>query len=554
MSTPNSLLKRLSGLSRRDLFRNGGIAGLVGLLPWQKAAAAPATAGTQIGPNIYESIGVKPIINCRGTFTVLGGSIELPEVRAAKDIANQKNVQMDELAEAAGAHLAELTGAEWGMVSSGCAAALAYAAAACLAGGNPDLHQRIPNLAGFPKDEVVFPKYSRNNYDAAVRNTGVKIIEVATPEELEKALNLRTAMIYVLASAGSENGPLSLENVARIAKPRNVPIVVDAAAETLSFKPNIHLSRGATMVAYSGGKIIRGPQSAGLLLGRKDLIQAAWVSSAPHHGFGRDKKVGREEIVGMLVAVESWVKRDQQAEMQEWVARAQHIADRVSKIDGVTAAARGAGAQRGNRSANVTVSWDMRKIGITGPEAVNLLWTTEPRIAVGGGAGGRGQASDPNIASISFNVGMIGPGEEKIVADRMYTLLSAKHTLKPAQSPRPPALNLTGRWEVEIEYVASRGVHTFWLVQDGHKVTGSHQGEFQKRDLTGAIDGDTVVFNSSMTGHGDSEGFLGDLLFRFDGKIEGEKMSGPLDMGEYLGAKWTAHRYVPRRTSGAQEG
>ena len=312
-------------------------------------------------------------------------------------------------------------------------------------------------------------------------------------------------------------------------------------------------------MAYSGGKIIRGPQSAGLLLGRKDLIKAAWVSSAPHHGFGREKKVGREEIVGMLVAVESWVKRDQETEMKEWVARAQHIADRVSKIDGVTASARGAGAQRGNRSAGVTINWDTRKMGITGPEAASLLWNSEPRIATGGGGGApgggrRGGATDPNMTGISFNVSMIGPGEEKIVADRMYQVLTAKHTLKPAQPPRPPALNLTGRWEVEIEYVASKGVHTFWLVQDGNRVTGSHQGEFQKRDIAGSIDGDTVTFNSSMTGHGDSEGFLGDLLFRFDGKIEGEKMSGPLDMGEYLGAKWSARRYVPRRTQGAQEG
>jgi D-glucosaminate-6-phosphate ammonia-lyase len=556
MAKPNSFLKRLNRLSRRELFRTGGITGLAGLLPWQKASAAPAAAGTQIGPNIYESIGVKPIINCRGTLTVLGGSIELPEVRAAKDIANQKNVQMDELAAAVGARLAELTGAEWGMVSAGCAAALAYATAACLAGGNPDLHQRIPNLAGFPKDEVVWPKYSRNNYDAAVRNTGIRIIEVATPEEMERALNVKTAMIYILASAGSESGPLSLENVAKIAKPKGVPIVVDAAAESLTVKPNIHLSRGATMVAYSGGKIIRGPQSAGLLLGRKDLIQAAWVSSAPHHGFGRDKKVGREEMVAMLVAVEAWVKRDQEAEMKEWVARAQHIADRVSKIDGVTATPRGVGAQRGNRSASVTITWDTRKIGITAAEAANLLWTTEPRIAtgVGGGGGGRGQAAGPNMASLSFNVGMIGPGEEKIVADRMYQLLTAKHTLKPVQSPKPPAMNLTGRWEVEIEYVAAKGVHTFWLVQDGNKVTGSHQGEFQKRDMVGTIDGDTVVFNSTMTGHGDSEHFLGDLLFRFDGKIQGDTMSGPLDMGEYLGAKWSAKRYLPRGTSGAQEG
>ena len=370
MTVTNSLFKRLAVLSRRDLFRHSGLVGLSGLLPWRNAAAAPqnavqpTTGGLQLGPKIYESIGVRPLINCRGTLTVVGGSIELPEVRAAKDLANQKNVQMDELMDAVGKRLAELTQADWGMVSAGCAAAMAYATAACVAGGNPELHQRIPNLTGFARDEVVIPRTSRNNYDAAVRAVGIKIIEIDSPEELESALGPRTAMVYVLSSARTESGPLGLENIARIAKARNIPVLVDAAAEVLTI-PNIHLQRGATMVCYSGGKIIRGPQSAGLLLGRKDLVKAAWIHSAPHHGFGRHSKIGREEIIGMLMAVESWVKRDQAAEMKEWVARAQLIADRVSKIDGVTTTIRGGGtgaeAQRGNRSAGVTISWDAKK-------------------------------------------------------------------------------------------------------------------------------------------------------------------------------------------------
>lgn len=338
----------LDGVTRRGLLRVAGLLGLGGLLPGArvlegaqaaKAAAAPAKAAGTWSSGLYESIGVKPLINCRGTLTIVGGSIELPEVRAAKDTANQQHVQIDELMDAVGKRLAELTGAEWGMVTSGCAAAMSHATAACVAGGNPELHVRIPDLRGFPKDEVIIPVHSRNVYDAAVRAVGVKIVEANTPEELRLAIGPKTAMIYVFANNRNETGPMSLEAIAAIARPMNVPIMVDAAAEILTV-PSIHLQRGASLVGYSGGKIIRGPQGAGLLLGRKDLIKAAWVQSAPHHGYSRAMKVGREEMVGMLVAVESWVKRDQAAEWAQWVAWCQHIADRVSRIPGVTAAVR----------------------------------------------------------------------------------------------------------------------------------------------------------------------------------------------------------------------
>ena len=304
-------------ISRRELFRRGSVLGsllaLPSLLPRVLTASMGRRSGTAGGAQlraeeIYQSIGVRPLVNARGTFTIIGGSLMLPEVRAAMDEAARAYVNLDELTDAIGARLAVLTGAEWGMVASGCAAALTHATAACVAGGNPDLHIRIPKLAGFPKDEVVIPRHSRNVYDASVRAVGVRVIEVETREELEAALGPRTAMIYLFAGPRMDESELSLQDIAPLAQSHGVPTLVDAAAEKLTI-PNVHLQRGATLVGYSGGKCLRGPQTAGLLLGRKDLVRAAWIHSAPHHGFGRAMKVGKEEAIGMLMAVEMWIKR-----------------------------------------------------------------------------------------------------------------------------------------------------------------------------------------------------------------------------------------------------
>src|SRR5687768_9232384 len=197
-------------ISRRHLLRTlttlgAGAAAAPAGLSAQARRTAPAAPPL---PSIYESMGVKPLINGRGTFTIIGGSIELPEVRAAKSAANVQYAQLDELMEAAGKRLGELTGAEWGMVSAGCAAAMSHATAACVAGGNPDLHVRIPNLAGFPKDEVVIPTHSRNVYDAAIRAVGVKIVEADTPEALQLAIGPKTAMIYINAGPRVDSGPM----------------------------------------------------------------------------------------------------------------------------------------------------------------------------------------------------------------------------------------------------------------------------------------------------------------------------------------------------------
>ena len=403
--------KPASGATRRELFQIGNVLALPVLMSAFEADAAPAPGPLKTGPGmeIYQSIGVEPVINCRGTFTIIGASVELPEVRAAMDAACQYNVQLDELADAVGRRLAELTGAEWGMVSAGCAAGLKHVTAACVAGGNPEKLVRIPDLTGFDKTEVVIPRSSRSVYDHAIRNIGVKVIMVDTAEELQNALNSRTAMIYLSAGGPSTSGPLALENVAKMAKPRNIPILVDAAAEILTI-PNVHLEKGATVVAYSGGKAIRGPQCAGLLLGRKDILMSAWQASAPHHGPGRDNKVGREETIGMLAAVEAWKKRDHEGEWKTWLSWLDEIGKRVSTVDGVKTSVREPQGLS-NRSPGLTISWDPSKLHITGEEIAEELATTKPRIALssggGGGRGAREAAADAASTSVSITAWMM---------------------------------------------------------------------------------------------------------------------------------------------------
>ena len=492
-----------------------------------------ATLGElNIGPNIFQSIGVEPIINCRGTFTIIGGSIERPEVRAAMEAASKDFVQYDELADGIGRRLAEITGAEWGMVSAGCAAAMKHVTAACVTGGNPEKLIRIPDLTGFEKTEVVIPRSSRNTYDHAIRNIGVRIIEVNSPEELEDALNERTAMIYIMAYDESQPGqPLSLENVSKIAKQHKVPVLVDAAAEILTI-PNIHLQRGADVVAYSGGKAICGPQCAGLVLGRKDILMSAWQASSPHHGPGRDNKVGREEMIGMLAAVEAWTKRDHAAEWKTWLSWLDNIATKVSKIEGITTSV-SEPTKLSNKSPVLSISWDPAKLNITGEEVAEEMGRNKPRIAVGG-------RSEEGKTSINITTGQMQPGNHKIVADRIYDLLSQKRSPK-ATTMVSPAANLSGSWDATIEFFSSSSRHILFLEQDGNWIRGSHKGDFSTRELTGTIEGDSVKLKSVDRQPADS------ITFIFSGAVSGDSIAGSIYMGEYRTAKFTAKRTSYKR-------
>src|SRR5215471_3563180 len=517
-------------LTRRDFFKSGSLLGSLALFSRATAAAPePPSDALRIGPDIYQSIGVRPFINGLGTLTVNGGSLELPEVRAAMDAAAQHMVQLDELMEAVGKRLAELTGAEWGIVTAGCAAAMSIATLACVAGGDPDKHIHLPNMDGLGKDEVIIPKHSRNNYDAAIRAVGVRIIEVNSAQELESAIGPRTAMIYIFAGPQADAGTPSYDEIMRIARQKNIPVLTDAAAEVLTI-PNVHLQRGSTMVAYSGGKQLRGPQCSGLLLGRKDLVSAAWIHSAPHHGFARNMKVGKEEVIGALAAVEAWVKRDTKALWQQMLDQLNHIAKSVSSIPGITTEIREPEGLS-NRSPDLNIRWDSAKLGVSGQQLSQILDTTDPRILVGVSRGAQN-----GISITAFN---LKPGDEKIIADRLHGVLSAPPVQKAQEPPKAPVADLSGVWDVQIEYRAGVGLHTLSLRQQGGRIQGIHRGEFIARDLSGLIDGDTVQLQSRLP-----ERAIGNALsFTFTGKVVGETMSGELNMGEYLKAQWSARRH-----------
>ncbi len=530
-------------MKRRNILKGFTLLPFAGtLFPFKSLLATPAentelfagnaelfseTGELEIGPNIFQSIGVEPIINCRGTFTIIGGSIERPQVRAAMEAASKDFVQYDELADGIGKRLAEITGAEWGMVSAGCAAGMKHITAACVTGGNPEKLIRIPDLTGFEKTEVVIPSSSRNVYDHAIRNIGVKIIEVNTLEELENALNARTAMIYLMAFDESQPGQvLSLENVVKIAKPHKIPVLVDAAAEVLTI-PNVHLQRGADVVVYSGGKAICGPQCAGLVLGRKDILMSAWQASAPHHGPGRDNKVGREEMIGMLAAVEAWPKRDHEKEWKTWLSWLDHIAKKVSAIEGITTSIFEP-TELSNKSPVLNIFWDPLVFNITGDEVAEELGRNKPRVAIGA------QTKDGKT-SVSITSGQMQPGNDKVVGARIHEVLSRKRDPKPA-TLEAPAVNISGRWDADVEFFSSTSKHSLYMEQDGNWITGSHKGEFTVRDMQGTIEGNTVKLRSVDRHPADF------ITFIFSGELAGDVITGSIYMGEYRTANFIAKR------------
>ena len=533
---PNSLFSkfvgRIAGLSRRDLLHGGSLFAAAGAFTGRASSAwaAPAASAPATG-NIYRAIGVRPVINSRGTFTIITGSQTLPQVKAAMDEASRSFVQMDELMEGVGKRLAEITGAEWGIITGGCCAALTHCTTASVAGSNPERMQRLPDLTGL-KSEVIIPEYSRNVYDHAIRMVGVKIIEVHDKAELEAAFNPQTAMIYILAGPGDE-GPLGTRVICDVAKQHGVPVVVDAAAEVLTF-PNVHLQRGATAVAYSGGKCIRGPQAAGLLLGDKNFLQAAWANSAPHHAYGRSLKVGKEEIMGMLTAVQMWKKRDHEAEWRTWEAWLDQIAASVERVNGVTTA-KNAELALSNRSPRITISWEPSKIGITGQDVAKYLLDTEPRIVLGSAA----------VGAISITPYQMMNGDAEVVASRLYAVLSKPPQVAPAPAtPTGQPASVAGQWEVTMKYLRGTAIHTLVLEQNADQLVGTHNGEYVSGDLAGTVAANQVHFRSSQKIQGTR------ISYEFTGLVDGDSMAGDVNMGEYGPAQWSARRHEYKMPGG----
>jgi len=357
----------------------------------------------------YESIGVRPLINCMGTYTIVSGSLILPEVRQAMIEASQRYVHLDELMAVVGKRIGEVMQCEWGLVVNGCAAALCQVTAACVAGTDPEKMARLPDTAGMKNEVLVQPNH-RHTYDHAVRMVGVRMVEVKTRADLEAAISERTAMLLIFGDA-SERGEISVKEMAEIGHAHGVPTFVDAAAERPDV-PNWYLEQGVDAAAYSGGKCLRGPQASGLILGRKNLLQAAFLNGAPHHALGRPMKAGKEEIMGLLAAVEQWIKRDHEAEWREWERWLQTIDEAVKEFESVATTVQQPG--RSNVMPKLGITWDQQVLPISGLEVKRQLSEGDPRIEV--------FASEEG-----FSVGpyMMEEGDDQAVAKRLQEILSA---------------------------------------------------------------------------------------------------------------------------------
>ncbi len=358
---------------RRMFMKWVAAAPVLGALAWQETSRKLAAATT--GPsNVYRRIGVRPLINARGTWTYLSGSLILPEVRDAMEAASRQFVDMFELQAGAGKRLAQLSGAESGMVTSGSAGAMAAATAACIAGTDPAKIWQLPDTTGL-KNEVIMLG-GRIAFDSAIRLAGAKLVLADSLENLAPAISGQTAMVYT--TWRDDRLPEALA----ITKRANVPLLLDDAA---GIPPFDNLSRyaklGVDLYCFSGGKGIRGPQCAGILLGRKDLIDAALKNYNPYEGsICRPMKVGKEEIIGMLTAIETWQKIDMSALNREWNTRVQRIAKLVETVPGVSTKIYV--PEEGNSYPTLRVLWDEQKFGLTVAQCDQQLRAGEPRIEV----------------------------------------------------------------------------------------------------------------------------------------------------------------------------
>lgn len=394
-------------MANRRKFIQGGLAAplAVGLSPVAEAA---------VKRDYFGELGVQPIINAAGTYTTFTASLMLPEVMAAIQYASKQYCRLPELHDAVGKKLAALIGCEAAMVTAGAASALTLGTAACLTGKNPDFIRRIPDLRGM-KSEVMIQKAHRFGYDHAVRNTGIRMVEFETREEFAKLVGPQTAMMLFFNDA-NKRGQIQDAEFAELGKKNNVPTLNDCAADVPPLENfSKYTKMGFSLVAFSGGKGIRGPQSAGLLLGRPDLIEAARLNGPPNgDAIGRGMKVNKEELLGMLAAVEVFFKKDHGAEWKMWEGR---IATIVSAVKGVESVQTEQYVPEiANHVPHLKITWDAAKVGMTYEAAAKKMREGTPSIELVPGA----------KDSLNVGVWMLQAGEEKIVARRLKEVLSGK--------------------------------------------------------------------------------------------------------------------------------
>jgi uncharacterized pyridoxal phosphate-dependent enzyme len=395
----------------------GAIAGstLGGRRLWARPLRNTSGAVPSLSSNVYADLGVTTIINGQGTMTMLGGSLIPPEVEAAMDEAARHFVSIPDLEVAAGNRIAQMLKLPEGftaLVTSGAAGAMTCGVAGILTGGKPELIERLPDLTGM-KSEVIIQKAHRYVFDHAIRSTGVKLVEVETREDVRQAVGPRTAMMH-FANYLNHAGRIKVDEWVKLAMTYRQPCFNDAAADT---PPISHLwdytNMGYDLVAFSGGKAIRGPQCAGLLIGRKDLIAYALLNNSPYEDtVARGQKVGKEEIVGMVKALELYLNEDHEALTQEWWRRLDTISHQVTRVHGVSTAYYI--PDIANHVPHMEINWDPRRISLTPEQAFELLKNGKPSIMLA-----------TSRIGLSMNSFMLQPGEDKIIAQRLVEILRA---------------------------------------------------------------------------------------------------------------------------------
>jgi len=376
------------------------------------AAAAAATRTASSPSTIYASLGIKPVINGVGVVTVLGGSLMPPEVVQAMEEAGRYFIPLPELQKKVGARLAELLQSPAAMVTCGAASAISVGTAACLSQGDAAKLRQLPARDGI-RYEVIQQKSHRSGYEHQMEMCGAKVIAVESREELEAAINERTGMMFFL-NKGEPLGKINAEEFIKVGKARGIPTMNDAASDATP-KENLwkYTKMGFDLVIFSGGKALRGPQASGLLLGRKDLIEAAHPAMSPFGGIGRGMKVGKEELCGLLAAVERYLKVDHQAEWRELEAR-------VTSIRGALKNAKGVRTERvvpviQNEVPHVDVHWDEGALGLTSQQVSEKLMASDQPIHVQ--RAGKGH--------LHISIWMMRGNEHEIVGRRLREIFSA---------------------------------------------------------------------------------------------------------------------------------
>ena len=368
--------------------------------------------------DLFEELGVTKVINAGVTMTFLSGSLMMPEVLDAINSTSHDFANMFDLQDKVGAKIAEMLQCEDAMVTSGAACAMVLGTAAAITGKDPEKIKLIPNLPG-PRPEVIMLKSHRYLFDQAITTTGATIIEVAGPDEMNKAFNSNTVLALFYNAAGSSS--VSHEEFIALCKKHNIPSFIDAAADVPPVENLFKYQKmGFDLVTFSGGKMIRGPQSAGLLFGRKDLIEAAKLNHSPHEApIGRPMKVNKEEMFGMYAALKSYLERNHQQEWDGWLERIEKIKKKVTQVESVQGETY-INPGPANAFPTLYVTWDQEIVKMTANDAQAALQKGTPSIVTN-------VTTKDGSKVLSVGVVLLRPDQIDIVARRVREVL--KHAI-----------------------------------------------------------------------------------------------------------------------------